>query len=335
MTSTCWCVFFIHSTANLFKQQRTLNLTQLHIICSKHSIGSQIIPTVTTNVIQIVSKHWIGQILVLTFQPHQPLHINLVFCNICRDATKCPRRNPFSSESIFCLETRCFNMWCSLFWLIETNFNKYQPPKTFTFALLSFFLILFYMDVKSPNHPFLGIPVSGNTHFEPQSTSHYLRVDTLSSFPFFCVHPYRIWSRQTVEKSGNVKIFRMWKNQQQSWQITKSQTMHFEGQIPQSYHRFALFHCSHIRVIYTKWNQQKMGYHQNDANCINNISPASNTYGRISMLVTSGGVSWPLDEFLGQVAQLQAALRPSRLSKPSASCSSDVVVATDFGRPEM
>lgn len=89
------CIY-IHSTANLC--QKTPNLTELHIKCfKKKSIGSQIIPRVTTNMIQIVSicKHSIVQIFVLTFQPHQPLHINVVFCNMCRlDATtKRPRRN--------------------------------------------------------------------------------------------------------------------------------------------------------------------------------------------------------------------------------------------------
>ena len=135
---------YIHSKASLFKQQRTLNLTQLHIICSKHSIGSQMIPTATTNVIQIVSKHWIGQILVLTFQPHQPLHINLVFCNICRDATKCLRRNPFSSKSIFCLEPPCSNCDVHYFgWskLISTTTNL-QKPSPSPYSV--FFLILLH-----------------------------------------------------------------------------------------------------------------------------------------------------------------------------------------------
>ena len=142
------CIY-IHSKASLFKQQRTLNLTQLHIICSKHSIGSQMIPTATTNVIQIVSKHWIGQILVLTFQPHQPLHINLVFCNICRDATKCLRRNPFSSKSIFCLEPPCSNCDVHYFgWskLISTTTNLQNPSP----SPYSVFFWSFYMDVKSP-----------------------------------------------------------------------------------------------------------------------------------------------------------------------------------------
>lgn len=100
--------------------------------------------TVTTNVIQIVSKHWIGQILVLTFQRHKLLHINLVFCNICRDATKCLRRDPFSSESIFCLEPPCSKCDVHYFgWskLISTNTNL-QKPSPSPYSV--FFLILLH-----------------------------------------------------------------------------------------------------------------------------------------------------------------------------------------------